>query len=193
MTIPVTKRQSDALTVALSPPAGNNDNDIQDYTFELGITAKPDLPWHTLDKLPLFAVEDSDNTTALFTSPTYASAVIATPPTYQPFIVNTNDVRTDLSNSTCYIRSLQPAGVLTNTTTTRGVVELTKEEGGFPGETSQGSRKVQYTASELDVASNYSLWGISPNEGGGARLYQRQFFATKQGKLSSASRIIRPR
>lgn len=177
MTISVT-RQSETLTVAI-----NTGDDTEDYTFELGITAKPDPPWHTLDKLPLFAFEDSDNTTALFTSPTYASAEFDGPPLYQPFVVPTDSVRTDLSNSTCYIRSLRTAGTVANTTTTRGVVELTKEEGGSLGETSQGGRKIQYSASELDVAANYSLWGLAESDNGTSRLYQRQYFETKQGKF----------
>lgn len=180
MTIPVTK-QDQTLTVALD--IGNDDS--QDYTFELGITAKPDLPWHSLDKLPLFAYEDSDNATALFTSPTYASNGTEGPPAYEPVVLLTENVRADLGNSTCYIRSLQGAGSITNTTTTRGVVELTLEEGGYSDEIYQEGRKVQYMMSELDVASNYSVWGIAETDEGGSRLYQRQYFATKQGELGS--------
>lgn len=175
LTIPVTE-DPEALTVLLD--AGEAP---QDYTFELGISIKPDTPWHILDRLPLFAFEDSDNTTALFTSPTYFSAESETPPAYDPITVPNNDVRTDLIQSSCYVRSLRGAGSVSTTTTTRGTVELTVEEGGWEGEAQQGARKVQYTVSDLQTATNYSLWGVAATEEGGSRLYQQQYFTTKRG------------
>lgn len=184
LTVPVT---SDAQTLTVSLNTGDAP---QDYSFELGITAAPDDPFHILEKLPLFAFEDSDNTTALLTSPTYSSAKLSSPPDYDPIITLSAGVREDLSNSTCYIRSLSRADNVATSTTTRGVVELTRAEGGDPDETKEEGRKVQYVVSDLEVASNYTVWGIQPNNvqaspTSGSRLFVRQFFATKRGKQRS--------
>lgn len=182
LTIPLTQDNDNEaqqqLTVAID--AAGQDSP-QDYTFELGITAQPDLPWHALDKLPLFAFEDADNTTALFTSPTYSSVEFETPPSYNPVVLLSDIARPDLSSSVCYIRSLNSTASISSKSTTRGVIELTKEEGGWDGETDQKGRKLQYTASDLQIASNYSLWGVSTTDQGGSRLYQKQYFATKRG------------
>jgi hypothetical protein len=174
MTIPPIQ-DSDALTITI-----NGGSASQNYAFELGITSNPDPPWHILDKLPLFAFNDSDNSTALFTSPTYSSAVQKGPPNYNPLITLSDGVREDLSNSSCYIRSLMQANNVSTSTTTRGVVELTRAEGGYPNETEQGGLKIQYIVNELQPASNYSMWGLAENESS-SRLYGRQFFATKRG------------
>ena len=159
----------------------------EDWTFELGI-AQVDTPWHTLDKLPLFAFEDADNVTALLTSPTYSAARSDAQPAYTPLLALSSDVRNDLANSSCYIRSLPQIGGrnITSSTTRRGVVELDIAEGGQVNETEALGRKVQYAISGLETGSNYTVWGIQPRDGqtvdGSARLFSRQFLATKRSE-----------
>lgn len=160
----------------------------EDWTFELGI-AQADTPWHTLDKVPLFAFEDSDNTTALLTSPTYSAAMTDGHPSYTPLLALTSDIRNDLANSSCYVRSLPQVGGrnITSSTTRRGVVELDIAEGGQVNETQALGRKVQYAIGGLETGSNYTVWGVQPREGqtldGSGRLFSRQFLATKRGEL----------
>ena len=183
LTIPSTE-DPQTVTVALGASSSP-----QDYTFELGISTS-DQPWHVLDQLPLFAYEDSDNTSALLTSPTYPSAILSKVPSYTPLVTLSAGVREDLSNSSCYLRSLERITNITQTTTRRGVVELTRAEGGYINETQRGGRKLQYQLSELAVATNYSVWGlestdvqVSSPDNAGSRLYARQFFNTKRGRL----------
>jgi len=179
ITVPATEDEQQ-LTVVLRQPGADDS-----FTFELGISDSE--PWHILDRLPLFAYEDSDNTTALLSSPTYPSALVEQP-SYQPLVTNTELVRADLSNSTCYLRSLSslsPPGSIATSLTRRGVVELGIAEGGAINETLRGGMKLQYAVSGLQTGSNYSTWGlqqrpaVSTSNATATRLYQRQYFSTK--------------
>lgn len=175
------------LTVILDAGSSTSDGNTS-YTFELGVTSG-DTPWHIVNKYPLFAYEDSDNTSALLTSPTYPSALLPSAPLYSPFIALTTAVREDLSNSSCYIRnlsSLVSTAESNTTTTTRGVVQLAIEEGGSINETLREGTRIQYAVSELNSGANYSVWATQENgqESGssqGNRLFVRQFFKTKTG------------
>ena len=174
---------SSPLTIRIDPQL-SGDTQTQ-FSFELGVSGQiTDGPVHVLDRYPLFAWEDADNISALLTSPTYPSALVDQPE-YQPITVLTRAVRDDLSNSSCYVRSLTPQVIdITTTETTRGVVELTLSEGGRVNETDREGLRIQYVLGSLEPASNYSLWGIQPHQMNGvnaSRLFVRQSFTTKTG------------
>ena len=184
ITVPLTTDSQD-LTVTLNSAGGT------DFIFELGVSLDSANPWHVLDRVPLFAFEDSDNANVLLTSPTYSSAILSSAPTYQPFIANSELIRGDLSNSSCYIRSLSslvPNADVTSEITTRGVVELSLSEGGFINETLKEGKRIQYAIGGLQSGTNYSVWAIQDNDltspnGNGSRLFVRQYFSTKRGRL----------
>lgn len=201
ITVPATQDEQQ-VTIVLKGSAtdtGSVGDGENTFTYELGLSADSE-PWHLLDRLPLFAFEDSDNTTALLTSPTYPSALVDMP-SYEALISNTALIRDDLSNSSCYLRSLTslvPQTSIATTLTRRGVVELSVDEGGAVNETLRGGVRLQYAVSALQTGSNYSIWGLQQNtalngsNGTGTRLYQRQFFATKSGELMGITHGVIP-
>jgi calcium channel MID1 len=168
------------------------DGSAGDIAYELGVTTSD--PWSVLNKVPLFSYEDADNASALLTSPTYPSNLLEQAPVYEAFVVPTSQVREDLSNSTCYLRSLQrdtntaviSQRNISTSTTKRGVVELALHEGGGINETDRGGERIQYTVSGLTPGTNYSVWGIqndtiTSGNNIASRLFTRQFFKTKTG------------
>lgn len=191
LTVPVVEDGSAAdVAISFAPPSGQRGSD---YTYEIGVVSSDSGdPWHVLDKVPLFAYEDSDNTSALLTSPTWPSNLLAAAPGYIPLISDTSMVREDLANSSCYIASLSslvPASRINSSTTTRGVVELSMSEGGSVNETLRGGKRTQYQITGLQTGSNYSVWGMQNNSftqgsSRGSRLFTQQFFVTKSGESS---------
>ncbi|KAL7005304.1 stretch-activated cation channel mid1 [Cystobasidiomycetes sp. EMM_F5] len=183
LSVPAVSDGSD-LTILVSPPSASTSTL---WSFELGVSLQA-TAWHTLDKFALYAYEDSDNTSALLTSPTYPSALLSSPPAYQALIAQTSQVRLGLANSTCYIRSLSsliPSNQINTSTTTRGVVELTEAEGGYVNETLRGGQRMQYSVDGLQPGTNYTVWGLqntpsmSTGNSTASRLFLPQFFATK--------------
>ena len=191
LTVPAVNDGSD-LTVLVSTPESSSSTN---WAFEVGISLES-TAWHTLDRLPLFAFDDSDNTSALLTSPTYSSRILKQPPSYELYAVPDAQVRAGLVNSTCYIRSLQtvPASRINQTTTTRGVYELSEEEGGLVNETLRQGRREQFTLQGLNPFTNYSVWGFQPESRliagnmTASRLFRQQWFSTK--RTASNCRLV---
>lgn len=192
ITLPILDGEdSSAFTIRVDP--GLSSDVTSQFSFELGVAvADNDGPVHILDRHPLFAWEDADDSNALLTSPTYPSALVPQPD-WQLYTAPTRAVRDDLSSSSCYVRNLSPQVTnVTTSETTRGVVELTLSEGGRVNETERGGRRIQHALGSLEPATNYSVWGMQQqlvNNVNTTRLFTRQSFATKGGMLQILSAI----
>lgn len=165
------------------------------WEFELG--ASTTGPMHILDRHPLFAFDDSDQTTALLTGPTYVASIDGTP-NRQALVVPISNANTplQLASSSCFVRenaARLDEEAIDVSTTRRGVVQLTQREGAT-GEalrrTVAGGVRQQWALSGLTAATNYSVWGlegtgqITTAGAQGMRLYVPQYFRTKSGALA---------
>lgn len=169
------------------------------WSYQLGVSTTE--PMHVVDKLPYFQFDDSDNTSALLTSPTYFPTLENHPKSYLVMLPTaTSDIQQALLGSACFIQSDSNQVRQTSiniSDTTRGVYVRSAMEGATDQEKLQfeaGGVRSQYVVDGLQPAANYTVIGLQYTgleadqdaqsvSAQSTRIYQPQYFNTKTGKF----------
>ncbi|GAA97981.1 uncharacterized protein L969DRAFT_42884 [Mixia osmundae IAM 14324] len=167
-----------------------NDTTTTSWGFELGVSTSE--PLHLLDRYAAFQYADSDNVSAIMTTPTYYPSTDGTPSYELILLPSTQAPNPALAHSACYLRSV--AASVNNASdiqvslgsTTRGVVTMTAREGAQGLNLRTDGTKTQYNLAGLAPETNYTIVGLQStdqvvNGTSGVRLFQTQYFQTKQG------------
>lgn len=190
LTITRPQRSDNGIWIVVNAPASNSRS--ARWSFQLGASTSEFM--HVTDSYPLFQYGDSDNTTAIFTSPTYFPTLDGTPE-YEIFVMPTSAAGTalQLSHSFCHIS--QANGLLAEdsinaSNTTRGVVVPGIMDGALGRqreEAEAGGQRTQWVLSGLEAGTNYTVWGAqrttqaTADQVQGVRMYSVQYFVTKTG------------
>lgn len=180
------------ITVTVDAPEVQNSDEQDQWTFELGVSTTSAL--HILNRTPLFSLQDTDNTSMLLTTPTFFPSLSLSKgggdPGSQLFILplSSQDINSpffQLSKSSCFVRNatgLLKSNDIEAKNTTRGAFTLRPEEGAIGLQREQhedGGLRTQFYVTDLERATNYSIWGMQNTSDGGSRLFRQQFALTK--------------
>lgn len=179
--------------VVNAPPMAASDSSNVTWSFELGISTI--APMHIIDPFPLWQYGDSDNTSAVLTSPTFFTTLDPDPQyTLLSLPTTSSSYLSQLAHSFCHVASnaaLLPNTTFKQTLIRRGAITIGASDGGLERQREEhvdGGQRLQYVLDDLEIGTNYTAWGmqgtgqLSSTGQQGIRLFQSQSFVTKTGK-----------
>lgn len=196
VTTTTAKSSDKGLWVTVTAPptnqSGGNDND--EWSFQVAVSTSS--PVHVLDRAPLWALQDTDNSSMLLTGPTFFPSLSQSKGGGDPggdvFIFPTPQdpsisALLQLYKSSCLVQDSDnvigsDSDQVNSTTTSRGAFTLSAREGALEQAREQheaGGQRTQLYVTDLEPDTNYTIWGIQSGDGDRNRLFMPQFASTK--------------
>lgn len=199
LTTTTAKSSDKGLWVTVTAPSDQNGNDDDDeWSFQLAVSTAS--PVHVLDRAPLWALQDTDNTSMLLTGPTFFPSLPQSDGGGDPggdiFMFPTpqdpnSSALLQFYKSSCLVQDSDnvigsDSDQVNSSTTTRGAFTLSAREGALEQARQQheaGGQRMQLHVTDLEPDTNYTIWGIQSSDGDRNRLFMPQFASTKSSAL----------